>query len=138
MSNKHIFAVTALFLLAAPLQACLSENPDTDESDGEEDVAEAQQALSYKTFYISNPTGTGKSYKLKVTASIPSGTGKIYEVDIFNINSPYAMIDVSCGGAVSCSATRNLYGCTNYGTVPVTVEYSGAVVPKLTYWFYDC
>jgi hypothetical protein len=137
MHKKHILALPALLLLCAPMQACMYDSTEPDDVELNETIDEAQQALSYRIFYVSNPNG--KSNKLQVTASIPSGTGKVYGIHIFDISSPYSMMDISCGGVVSCSGTRSLpAGCINYGSVPVTVDYSGSVAPKLTYWFTDC
>ena len=145
MLNKRLITVTMLLMMATQLQACLYDDPDIDQTDDDSDVvqiddkertAEEEKALSHRIFYISNPNG--KSYKLRITASIPSGTGKIDHVNIFGTDDPYSMITVSCGGVQSCTSTQTLYGCINYGTVPVSVEYTGSVLPRLTYWFYDC
>ena len=133
MRRKHIIAAGAVLLPVAPIQACQYEGSAPE--DAEEEASEARQALSYTTFYISNPTG--RADKLRVTASIESGAGQVSAMHIFDINSLYAMIDVPCGDA-SCMATEELYGCLDYGVVPVVVDYTGAVKPRLHFWFYDC
>ena len=110
-------------------------------TEDQENVGSTQEALTVRsrTFYISNPKSyankyTGKSKALRVTAKIPLGSSL---VDINFNQSIWAIDGISCSGTY-CSATRYLYGCQNYGTIPVTVDYTGYGTPSLSYWFTDC
>ena len=149
MKNPFLSATFAssLVLLAGctvPMDECDQGAADNDtclNTESEENVDQTQQGLTVKsrTFYVSNPKSaankyTGKGKALRVTATIPSGSTL---VDINFNKSVWAINYVPCSGTY-CSGTRTLYGCRNYGTIPVTVEYTGAGTPSLKYWFTDC
>ena len=139
----------ALFMLAGctgQVEQCIQDQDGecqapVEATGNQENTDSTQQALTFKsrTFYVSNPKSaankyTGKSKALRVTATIPSGN-RLYDINF--MQSIWAIDGVSCSGTY-CSATRTLYGCQNYGTIPVTVDYAGAGTPSLSYWFTDC
>ena len=148
MSTYHCLAIRIrLFLfssfIAATPSACgddsdISAATDTDEIGADETgMADTDGAefRAVQTFYnIYNPNG--KSYLVRLTATIPSGTGKILGGTIWD-NSPYFNASLLTCNSKQCIQYKSL-PCKDYGTMHVDVQYTGTVAPTLKYWFYDC
>lgn len=81
---------------------------------------------SKKDFYISNPNGKSKKYRVTPTC----GAGTLLALALPALNTVWQQTQV--GNQYYAS-----YQCQNVGTLKVTV-YCTNGTPKLSYWFYDC
>lgn len=103
----------------------------TDTADGDLEASHGAALSTSTNFYISNPTGGGESYMLRLTPTCSTGaTPSTPAITPGTLSGSYTYTK-------SGSRYYLSYSCQNIGTTKVKVTCSSGT-PALSYWFYDC